>query len=727
MSLYRRTSDALRLPRHGRAAAVVATLAAAAFLATPVVSSAVDPPLCTSTWDGGGGTTYWGSAANWSEDRLPGSSDVACIGSGAKVDLWSGFNTVAALRSDSPLNVTGGSITVTGTAGDSSIAGTLTLGGTGMLVVDGDLAADKIVQTGDAVTGRGRIASGDYSWNGGNQGGSGTTEVTAGGPGLSLAGEDGRSLGSTRTFRIDPGAQAVWTSGDFELTDSAHLDNAGMLDIQGNQDFVGCCGSGTVINEPGATIRRSSGSGEMIFGYALANRGELDLRTGTMTMRSGSPPGGDSTGVFRGAQDAALRVEGSTRFASSSLVTGEGPVTFTGGTQEIDGKIEAPLIVDAYSAGVAANSDQTVPRRDLRKGTLQGLGTISTPEMHWASGSLAEKGRTVIVPGGPGLVIDSPDGHGIFDRALEIAAGAEARWLDGNLVMTGSALLDNHGLLDVPADLPQSACCDHTPLVHNADGGVLRKSGGEGTALIPYRFRNDGRVEATSGTLAFGATDNVVNGTLTGGVWVVQATLGLGVGVGRNAATLVLDGAASKVEDAYGGDALAGLASNDAAGVLTITAGREMDLPARSQDFENAGAVTIGSNAILRSGRDFRQTGGTTALTDLTSRLVTAAEGWVDVEGGVLSGPGMVDANVRNAGLITPSPHTAGSGAGAPGVVIVTADYVQTANGALESLVAGADAGSGHDRLEIGGSATLAGTLRVVSANGFAPSPDDEI
>src|SRR5437588_486103 len=82
-----------------------------------------------------------------------------------------------------------------GTAGDSSIAGTLTLGGTGMLVVDGDLAADKIVQTGGAVTGRGRIASGDYSWNGGNQGGSGTTEVTAGGPGLSLAGEDGRSLG----------------------------------------------------------------------------------------------------------------------------------------------------------------------------------------------------------------------------------------------------------------------------------------------------------------------------------------------------------------------------------------------------------------------------------------------------------------------------------------------------------------------------------------------------
>src|SRR5436305_14622704 len=121
MSLYRRTSDALRLPRHGRAAAVVATLVAAASLAAPGVSSAVDPPVCTSTWDGGGGTTYWGSAANWSEDRLPGPSDVAGIGSGAKVDLWSGVNPLAERRPVSPLNVTGGSLPLTGTAGDMSM------------------------------------------------------------------------------------------------------------------------------------------------------------------------------------------------------------------------------------------------------------------------------------------------------------------------------------------------------------------------------------------------------------------------------------------------------------------------------------------------------------------------------------------------------------------------------------------------------------------------------
>ena len=63
MSLRRRTSNRLSLPRRGRAAAVVATLAALGGLLVPGSGLAADPPPCTLTWDGGAGNAYWDIAA----------------------------------------------------------------------------------------------------------------------------------------------------------------------------------------------------------------------------------------------------------------------------------------------------------------------------------------------------------------------------------------------------------------------------------------------------------------------------------------------------------------------------------------------------------------------------------------------------------------------------------------------------------------------------------------
>ncbi len=716
MSLHRRTSDRLCLPRRGRAAAVAAILGAAACMATAGPAGAAGEPPCTATWDGGAGNDYWDIAANWSDNRLPGESDVACIGPDVKVELSSLWVSVAALRSDSPLKLSGGNLTLAGTAGPSSVTSTLTLSG-GRLVVDGELDAAHVVQTSGGIAGQGRIATTDFAWTGGTQGASGTTEVLPGGPGLLLAG-DWRSLGGTRNLRIDAGATAVWTSGEFQL-DGGHIDNFGLFEIRGDQDLVGCCGYGIVINEPGARIRRSSGAGDVVFAYAVANRGEFDVETGRVTMQGGSPPGGDSDGLFNVSRGTTLQIEGSTTFAAGSRITGQGSLVFAGGVQQVDGTIEAATVI--RSGDVRLNSSQSIPRIELRGGVIQGDGRVETPDLLWTTGTFAGGGRTVVTPGGAGLTIDTPDGHGLFSRTLEVAPATDARWLDGTLVMLGSAVLENCGIFDIPGDLPSGSSGDSTALIHNAEGSVLRKSGGHGTARIPLRFRNDGVVEALSGTLSFGGLDNLNAGSLQGGEWLVRGALGVGPDrITRNAASLTLDGPDSRVQDDHGADALADLSSNADGGSLTVTGGRELTVPSSAHDFVNSGALEIGPESTIRAMAAFRQTMGSTRLADATSRLA-ARGGRVDVEGGALSGPGTVEGSLRNAAAVSP---TSTEGDPTPGVLTVTGDYVQTPGGMLEVGVASAGP-DGHDRIDVGGTVSLAGALRVDSLNGFLPGPDD--
>jgi len=68
------------------------------------------------TWDGGGGNSNWGNAANWNSDVLPGSTDNVTIGTGVSVTMTADYTTT-------------GTLTLSGT-GTIQMAGyNLTIGG----------------------------------------------------------------------------------------------------------------------------------------------------------------------------------------------------------------------------------------------------------------------------------------------------------------------------------------------------------------------------------------------------------------------------------------------------------------------------------------------------------------------------------------------------------------------------------------------------------------------
>lgn len=103
----------------------------------------------------------------------------------------------------------------------------------------------------------------------------------------------------------------------------------------------------------------------------------------------------------------------------------------------------------------------------------------------------------------------------------------------------------------------------------------------------------------------------------------------------------------------------------------------------------------------------FTQTAGETNLT------AVSIVGPVVLNGGVLSGSGIIDGDLtNNSGYIAPG-HSAGR-------IAVTGNFTQGANGTL-ILENGGFYPSQFDQLQVGGNANLGGTLHVKTINGYMP------
>lgn len=683
---------------------IAALAAVTAALALGSGSDAAD--TCAIAWDGGAGTTDWADDANWTLNREPAADDEVCIATGAEVRFSAANAQVAGLRLDGSLTVAFSELEVLGT-GESAGAGTLTISG-GRLAVDRELRVAALRQTGGMVRGDGTLVAPDFRWTGGQEQGGGTTAVAAGGPGLALAGGL-HTLDQTRTLRIDEGATATLTSGDVELDDHARIDNSGLLDLQGDGDLIGCCGiAPEVVNGPTGTIRKSAGAGVSQLTYPFANDGRIEVRTGTLSLEGGSVPDRPTEGAFEIAAGAQLLLPtGPNAFGPGSSIAGEGLLRVTGGITHLAGGVDTRVTIDGPAAHVYVDSPFAVPHLTLARGFLDGSATLSTPDLTWTGGLQVGDGGTRIVPGGPGLAVEGADQHTLEARTLEVADGATAA-IRAPIELQAGATLDNAGVLDVAGDHALGVpCCGAPPTIHNT--GTLRKSGGDGRAQVLPELRNDGTVEARSGTLdlAGGLANLDDGGSLVGGRYVVTAALAVAdAPVRTNVAAIVLDGPDALIEDESGADALGALESN--VGELTLTGGHEL---ATAGDLASSGTVTLGESSVLSPAGRYLETDGVTAFDAGDATLAPGAR--AELTDGVLRGEGTVAAPLRNAAEVDPG----------VGTLRVIGDYAQTGSGALAVTIAGPDS---HTLLDVSGHADLAGTLRILTLD-FEPDPSDEL
>ena len=120
----------------------------------------------------------------------------------------------------------------------------------------------------------------------------------------------------------------------------------------------------------------------------------------------------------------------------------------------------------------------------------------------------------------------------------------------------------------------------------------------------------------------------------------------------------------------------------------------------------NTGTVEI-VNGTLRLDGGFSQTaagGG-----DAAARRRAGQPGTLIFAAGRIVGAGAIMANVTNAAVLAPT---------GTGTIAITGTYAQTASGTLAIELGGTPAGS-FDQINVGGAATLDGTLAISLVNGF--------
>jgi hypothetical protein len=162
------------------------------------------------------------------------------------------------------------------------------------------------------------------------------------------------------------------------------------------------------------------------------------------------------------------------------------------------------------------------------------------------------------------------------------------------------------------------------------NAGTFRKSAGAGVTTIGVDFLNTGTVAIETGTVDLtGAFGNFSGTTLTGGTFLIAGTLRFtNADIRTNAATIVLDGAGSRIVNQSNADALTNFATNAEASSFTLRHGRNFTTGA---GFNNAGHLTLGPGSTLSVTGSYTQAGTGTLEVQIGGSPASGLFGRLDV------------------------------------------------------------------------------------------------
>lgn len=151
--------------------------------------------------------------------------------------------------------------------------------------------------------------------------------------------------------------------------------------------------------------------------------------------------------------------------------------------------------------------------------------------------------------------------------------------------------------------------------------GVIEKTSSGTTSMVGVSLVNTGTLDIKSGTFSVDKVDNLPDGTLSGGKWIVRAGATLdfsGATVTMNEAEVTLEGAGSSFS-AFTDN----ISVNGATGTISLLDGRALTT---AGDFTNEGALVVGT------GSAFMVASGS-SLTNFTAATKTLTGGAYDLAG----------------------------------------------------------------------------------------------
>jgi uncharacterized repeat protein (TIGR01451 family) len=443
-------------------------------------------------------------------------------------------------------------------------------------------------------------------------------------------------------------------------------------------------------------------------------------------------------------------------------MTGGGPIggrgvrTFRGATATVG----VPVSVGALnvSAGTAAfNASSTAGTFTMTGGTLGGSGTLTLNNGGtWSGGAMngsLQNNGTLNVSGnvaGSGTIVNNGILNATANSTISAALDNSGQITTSNaLTLAGSGTHSGSFQITAPGVIDFSGG-SHTIAGPLAGTGTLRFSGAMATLSgswsgMPVEVTGgsvaldtNGTIPAltlSGGTLA-GNGDVTVTGpsTWSGGTLAGNGTLTFDPGAtvampGTDAVTLarpLLNHGTIDFAAVWNGMLIDGVAvTND--GTVNILSSQGITATPGTPPLVNLGTLTKTGDAsvtqfdapLANSGlvqvesgtidfvRSYAQSAGTTAILS-GATLKTAT---LSLDGGALTGTGTVAGTVANHATVSPG--------NSPGTLTISGDYVQSSGGTLEIQLGGT---TQYDRLLVGGSVTLDGTLDVTTTNGFTPA-----
>lgn len=504
--------------------------------------------------------------------------------------------------------------------------------------------------TGGILSGTGDVTvTGTLNWTGSQMTGTGKTIIA---PSGALAMTAGTHTLSRVLENHSP--NATWTPG---IGSSFNFNNGTLINATDgtftasppspNTQFTFFAAGGTnAVNNAGTF--NTNGPGILFFNSFGAplpfnNSGTVNVNGGALTLATG----GSNTGIFDADAGTTLTISSVIAFDPASSILGTGTLTFTNGAnQTVACTLSTNRIINLLAGTVSFNAPYTFSGTvNVTGGIPSGSGDLTvTGTMNWTGSQMAGTGKTIIAPSGtlnmgPNIVT--------LSRVLENHS-PNATWTPG----TSNSIHFNNGTLINASDGVFTANPTANNTLHNffnaggtnavINDGMFNKIGNGilafSTFTTPIPFTNNGTIRVTTSRLSLLTLTNFSGSTLTGGTYDVTGTLQFtGANIVTNSANIILDGAASAIQNTSNANGLANFATNAANGTFQIKNGRTFS---RSGTFDNAGQLIIGPGdntlsieTVTNSGtltKPDTGTGNVTCSNSLTN------SGTIDVPSGML-------------------------------------------------------------------------------------------
>jgi hypothetical protein len=540
--------------------------------------------------------------------------------------------------------------------------GSQTSGPGTVLVTDGVAQVQGAVTFAHLVFGNGgqlsgtHTLAGDIRWVGGSWNGADTTTIASG---ARLTVTSGGHHDLERRLLINDGT-VVWEAGTLRGgSGTAYTNNGLWLDqTEANTEINRAYGGhdGEFLNT--GTYRKTAAS-VTTFAHTLRNQGLFEVDAGTLRLAGSTTHATGSR--MRVAAGALLELQGSQAFQDGVTLTGPARLL---GSATVTGHLTASAF-------------------EIADGVLLGEHTLHG-NVRWTGGTLNGTGRTTIA--GDGVFTIAGGGHHDLERRRFVNDGTVV-WEAGNLRGGSGTQYTNTGLwLDQTTGLVEINRAFGGHGGGFANSGTYRKTGGGTTRITADAFDNSGVVDVQAGRLVLqgGVTQVQVQaqaGTLAGGTWVVGDQGAIDIAgnpaITINAASVWLQGPNASFAAV---DTLA-----DNRGSFKLTGGRQ---------FTTLGALTNSGDLFVGTGSTLR------------------VRGPLDSTGTIGGGGRIQVAQLQAAGHLRPG--------ASPGTLTIDGSLALAASAALEIEIAGLEAGSSHDLLQVTGALQLGGTLDVRLLGSFA-------